>query len=197
MKAILLFLLIFGSVISPGLSANFQVQDAFPQEKKGIDQQKEMHPSWDNDGDGINDCEKDGTCDHTVDYSLPRNPSLTPSFDCSQSGLKTIEKLICSNSHLIDLDRELSRIYSESLILAKNQKSFNLKAEQRGWIKGRDDCWKSADQQACTVKSYEMRIAELQARYRLVVYKGPIIYTCDDDSANNIAVMFFQTLPPT
>lgn len=31
-----------------------------------------MHPSWDEDGDGINDCEKDGSCDHTVDYTEPR-----------------------------------------------------------------------------------------------------------------------------
>ena len=32
-----------------------------------------MHSSWDVDNDGINDCEKDGTCDHTTNYSLPRN----------------------------------------------------------------------------------------------------------------------------
>lgn len=31
-----------------------------------------MHPSWDADGDGINDCEKDGSCDHNTDYSQPR-----------------------------------------------------------------------------------------------------------------------------
>ncbi|MDE1467211.1 hypothetical protein [Aurantiacibacter sp. D1-12] len=31
-----------------------------------------MHPTWDADGDGINDCEDDGSCDHTVDYSQPR-----------------------------------------------------------------------------------------------------------------------------
>ena len=31
-----------------------------------------MHPSWDLDKDGINDCEKDGSCDHTVNYTLPR-----------------------------------------------------------------------------------------------------------------------------
>ena len=31
-----------------------------------------MHPSWDKDNDGLNDCENDGTCDHTVDYSQPR-----------------------------------------------------------------------------------------------------------------------------
>lgn len=31
-----------------------------------------MHPSWDQDNDGLNDCENNGTCDHTVDYSVPR-----------------------------------------------------------------------------------------------------------------------------
>lgn len=30
-----------------------------------------MHPAWDRDGDGINDCESNGSCDHTVDYSQP------------------------------------------------------------------------------------------------------------------------------
>lgn len=31
-----------------------------------------MHPSWDADGDGVNDCENDGTCDDSVDYTQPR-----------------------------------------------------------------------------------------------------------------------------
>ena len=31
-----------------------------------------MHPSWDTDGDGLNDCELDGTCDHTIDYTQPK-----------------------------------------------------------------------------------------------------------------------------
>lgn len=31
-----------------------------------------MHESWDVDWDGTNDCEKDGICDHTVDYTKPR-----------------------------------------------------------------------------------------------------------------------------
>ena len=37
-----------------------------------ISTDKKMHLSWDVDKDGVNDCEKDGSCDHTVDYSLPR-----------------------------------------------------------------------------------------------------------------------------
>lgn len=31
-----------------------------------------MHPSWDQNKDGINDCEDDGTCDDARDYTLPR-----------------------------------------------------------------------------------------------------------------------------
>ena len=32
-----------------------------------------MHFSWNLCNDGLNDCEKDGMCDHTVNYSQPRN----------------------------------------------------------------------------------------------------------------------------
>lgn len=39
--------------------------------------QSVMHPSWDIDEDGINDCEEEGTCDDTVDYTEPR-PSSSP-----------------------------------------------------------------------------------------------------------------------
>lgn len=31
-----------------------------------------MHPSWDANEDGINDCEDEGSCDDSVDYSQPR-----------------------------------------------------------------------------------------------------------------------------
>jgi hypothetical protein len=33
---------------------------------------KGMHPSWDRNNDGINDCEDDGTCDDSQDYTRPR-----------------------------------------------------------------------------------------------------------------------------
>lgn len=32
-----------------------------------------MHPSWDADRDGLNDCQKEGSCDSTKNYSEPRN----------------------------------------------------------------------------------------------------------------------------
>ncbi len=43
-----------------------------PGEKAKFKQVKRMHSSWDKDQDGSNDCEADGSCDHTVDYSKVR-----------------------------------------------------------------------------------------------------------------------------
>jgi uncharacterized protein len=72
-----------------------------------------------------------------------------------------------------------------------------LKAEQRGWVKGRDECWKSGDERRCVEDAYERRIAELQAGYRLVPSTGPVWFSCDGDPANEVVVTFFQTDPPT
>jgi len=35
---------------------------------------KSIHPDWDKDQDGINDCENDGSCDHTTDYTQGKMP---------------------------------------------------------------------------------------------------------------------------
>lgn len=39
-----------------------------------------------------------------------------------------------------------------------------LKAEQRGWIKGRNDCWRSDDMRGCVAGEYRLRINELKDR---------------------------------
>jgi len=41
-----------------------------------------VHPTWDRNNDGRNDCEDDGTCDDSVDYSKPRDS--VPGLDCSE-----------------------------------------------------------------------------------------------------------------
>lgn len=46
-------------------------------------------------------------------------------------------------------------------------------------------------------ESYRLRIAELQAGYRLVPAKGPTTYACNGDLRNEVVVSFFQTQPPT
>jgi len=93
--------------------------------------------------------------------------AANPSFDCNKAAGK-IEKLICGDDGLAVLDRKLTEVYADASKKAVNEHPPILKAEQRGWIKGRNDCWKSKDARNCTESLYRERIAELQARYRLV-----------------------------
>lgn len=86
-----------------------------------------------------------------------------PSFDCRKTSHE-VEQLICKDAELAALDRSLASLYNTLLkhTLASEQKS--LKAEQRGWVKGRNDCWKSSDQRGCIKAEYEARIRELEDR---------------------------------
>ena len=120
-----------------------------------------------------------------------------PSYDCSKAEPGGIEALICEDKELSALDRKLSAVYASASIKAGNEHPPMLKAEQRGWIKGRDECWKSDDVGACLRMEYHNRIAELQARYRLISGTGPVIYECDGNPANEVTVRFFETDPPT
>jgi uncharacterized protein len=119
-----------------------------------------------------------------------------PSFDCD-SAAGAIEEMICGDESLAALDRKLAEVYGQAAGKAVNEHPPLLKAEQRGWIKGRNECWKSEDPRGCTESAYRMRIAELQARYRLVPENGPFWFTCDGDPRNEVVVSFFRTEPPT
>lgn len=120
-----------------------------------------------------------------------------PSFDCGKVQKSSIEELICKDEGLSQLDQKLAAIYAEATKRALNEYPPVLKAEQRGWVKGRNDCWKSADERQCVDHSYRRRIAELQARYRLLPANGPFRYVCDGDPRNEVVVTFFNTDPPT
>ena len=136
--------------------------------------------------------------------SLEKNGNLSgsvmvtgPSYNCDKVEADSIEEMICKDNELSALDRKLSVIYSAAAKKATNEHPPVLKAEQRGWIKGRNDCWKSADKRACVQDEYQRRIAELQARYRLVQGNGPVRFICDENPANEVLVTFFQTDPLT
>jgi len=120
-----------------------------------------------------------------------------PSYDCNEVEKSSIPALICADAELSALDRKLAEVYTAASARAANEHPPQLKAEQRGWIKGRDDCWKSTDQRACIEDSYRLRIAELQARYRLVPHTGPFAFACDDAPGSEVIVTFFATEPPT
>lgn len=88
-----------------------------------------------------------------------------PSFSCSAVNKGSMEELICQNETLSALDLKLTNTYKQALVKSSNNST--LKAEQRGWIKGRDDCWKSENKTSCLNDSYQERISELQKKYQL------------------------------
>ncbi|QYJ78956.1 MliC family protein [Shewanella acanthi] len=120
-----------------------------------------------------------------------------PSFDCTKVAAETIEALVCQDEGLSQFDKQLSEVYQSASDKAKNEQPPILKAMQRGWVKGRNECWKSEDKRACVASSYQTRIAELQAQYRLVDMKGPLFYVCNANPANEVAVSYFKTEPAT
>jgi len=120
-----------------------------------------------------------------------------PSYNCDNVKANSIEEMICKDDELSAFDRKLSIVYSAAIKKATNEHPPVLKAEQRGWIKGRNECWKADNKRACVKDEYQLRIAELQARYRLVPSKGPVMYVCDGDPKNEVVATFFQTDPPT
>ena len=110
--------------------------------------------------------------------------SEPPSFDCSKVEPGSIEEIICNDESLSRLDRELAEVYKEAEKEAVDEKPPTLKAEQRGWIKSRDECWKAENVKDCIRTTYQLRIAELQATYRLTYNSGPLYFTCDGNPKN-------------
>ncbi len=123
--------------------------------------------------------------------------AVGPSFNCDNVEANSIAEMICKDNDLAALDRKLSIIYSAAAKKATNEHPPVLKAEQRGWIRGRNECWKAEDKHACVQDEYKRRVVELQARYRLVQSNGPVRFICDENPANEVIVTFFQTDPPT
>ena len=128
--------------------------------------------------------------------------AATPSFDCKKAEGQ-IEQLVCKDATLARLDRETTRLYGLALdarSLPTTQKK-SLIAEQRGWIKGRNDCWKADDAHACTTTTYLQRIYDLRHGYAGArtqddrgISRGPFNIRCPGVDAV-IAGTFVQTDP--
>ncbi len=129
--------------------------------------------------------------------TLPAHAATDPSFDCQTVSEGSTESLVCADKTLSALDRKLAEVYSSAVARAHNEHPPVLRSEQRGWIKGRDDCWKTEDETVCVEQAYTTRIAELQARYALVESDGPVFYSCDGNAAKEVVARSFHTEPAT
>ena len=119
-----------------------------------------------------------------------------PSYDCAAAS-GNVEKLVCADEELAWLDRKLDNVYASALKQTKGQNKSLLVASQRGFLKGKNECWKAQEVRACVALAYRDRIVELQATYRLVPARGPFTYICDDQPATHATVTYFETDPPS
>ncbi|MBD8514074.1 MliC family protein [Photobacterium sp. CAU 1568] len=120
-----------------------------------------------------------------------------PSFDCTGVADGSIEAMICQDEELAALDNQLSEVYKRAVAKATNEHPPTLKAEQRGWVKGRNECWKASDKKLCVESGYQLRIAELQARYGLIQATATVTYLCTDQPGSEVIATYFPTDPPT
>ena len=131
-----------------------------------------------------------------------------PTFDCAKAKGE-VEQAICSDPALAALDRKLAEVYQAATAKAKGKPATQLREQQRGWVKGRNDCWKAKGQETwitatwtvktvkdCVDAQYRQRTSELQAVWRLVAPKT-VSHACQNNPANEVVANFFETDPPT
>lgn len=132
-----------------------------------------------------------------------------PAFDCARAK-GTVQQLICKDAGLAALDRRLDGVYKGAVAKAKGAMLGLLKSEQRGWIKGRDECWKATkatptyltesvvvdDPRTCTEWAINLRISELQVSFQLVPAKPVVAYGCNGNPANEVQAQLFETALP-
>lgn len=132
-----------------------------------------------------------------------------PTFDCAKAQGQ-VEKLICADADLAARDRKLDEVYKAAVAKARDGLLNDLRAEQRGWVKGRNECWKAsgdapafltASWQATTVRAcvegqYRLRTSELQAVWQILPPQT-VTFACQDNPANAIVASFFDADPPS
>jgi uncharacterized protein YecT (DUF1311 family) len=74
-----------------------------------------------------------------VIFALPLTAGAAPSFDCRRAS-SNVEKEICGSAEFSDLDRDIAATYAQALAALNAADADALRAEQRAWLKDRDDC---------------------------------------------------------
>ena len=130
--------------------------------------------------------------------------SASPSFDCSKAD-SSATNLICRDAMLAAVDRETTRLFK--LALAGRYMNADRRKElvtvERGWIKGRDDCWKAKDLRRCIFENYLQRIHQLRQGYANArtqdangISSGPLVLVCKGLDAL-VGATFVQSEPPS
>ncbi|MDR8525538.1 MliC family protein [Shewanella fidelis] len=110
---------------------------------------------------------------------------VSPSFDCNKAQGQ-VETLICNDAELAALDRKMAEIYQQAVV--NIPAAEQPKAMQRGWIKGRNDCWKSQDVRQCVLANYQSRMIELQISGGLLQAPVNVVFECGERPSITAAI---------
>lgn len=130
--------------------------------------------------------------------------AVAPAFDCGRA-TATAENIVCADPLLAELDREVARLNALALAtpdMAAERRAI-LTAMQRGWVKGRNACWKAnSGLYPCILSSYGQRIAELRQGYAHArsadargISTGPVPHACTG-STPVISLVTLASEPP-
>ena len=118
-------------------------------------------------------------------------------INCAKVKPGGVEFLLCQDEGLMAQDKKMTEVLLAAEPIAAKERPPMLKAEQRGWSKMRDECLKADDKKTCLHSSYKLRIAELQASYRLLLTTATVSYRCGNNPGIIFTAVTFATDPPT
>lgn len=93
-------------------------------------------------------------------WSQPAAFAATPSFDCDRAR-SDVEKLICGDDELADLDMRMAKAFAKALAVAPANVVGEMKSRQKTWRRSLDDCGKTDALRDCTLDRYRRRLDEL------------------------------------
>ncbi|MHC8286523.1 MliC family protein [Pseudomonas sp. XS1P51] len=123
------------------------------------------------------------------------------SFDCANTKA-SIEKLICRDPQLAQMDLELTRLYRLALTDERSvPPPDKVMIDQQFWIDARNQCASEPAPKACTIQRYAERAHQLRQGSAIVRTKdpdrlteGPLAFRCTGLNTL-IAATFFTTQP--
>jgi len=119
-----------------------------------------------------------------------------PAFDCAKASGE-VEQLICKDAGLAALDRKMAKVYAAAMKRFPANIAPEERTQQRGWIKGRNECWKADDKRRCVEEQYRTRIVELQIRSGQLMAPTAIGYQCPEKGKPFFATFYRETDPPS
>jgi uncharacterized protein len=142
-------------------------------------------------------------CAVTISCANAASPARTfkTSFDCADTKA-SVEKLICRDPQLAQMDIELMRLYRLALTDEHSVPPANkVMIDQQFWIEARNQCGSGPESKACVIRSYAERAYQLRQGSAIVRTKdpdrlteGPQAFRCTGLS-DLMTATFFNTQP--